>query len=74
MERTAVFQEITSWPVEDRLDLIERVWDDLVDTGWQPPLTDAQRAELDRRLEAAQANPDDVVTWEEIVNHVRRPR
>jgi putative addiction module component (TIGR02574 family) len=74
MEPTAVFQEIATWPLEDRLELIERVWDDLVDSGWQPPLTEAQRAELDRRLGAAQANPDDVVSWEDIVHHVRRPR
>jgi len=74
MEPAAVMQEIATWPLDQRLELLERVWDDLLDSGWQPPLTEAVRAELDRRLQAAKANPDEVVTWDEIVNHVRRPR
>ena len=31
-----------------------------------PKLTDAQRAELERRLADHKANPDDVVSWKEI--------
>ncbi|HYV38616.1 MAG TPA: addiction module protein [Gemmataceae bacterium] len=62
MDRAAADQEIVTWPVEERLDLIDRVWDDLVDSEWQPPLTDVLRAELHHRVEAADANPGDVVS------------
>ena len=30
------------------------------------PLTDAQRTELDRRLAEHEADPDDVVSWEDV--------
>jgi putative addiction module component (TIGR02574 family) len=71
---TTTLKEITTWPVQDQIDLFHQMWDHLVESGWQPELTDAQKTELDRRLDALDANPKDVVTWEEIVQHVRRPR
>ena len=42
-------RDIEMLTVEERLDLIERVWDSLTVTQDEIPLTDAQRAELDRR-------------------------
>jgi putative addiction module component (TIGR02574 family) len=43
--------------------LIEAVWDRLLDAGAQPELTAAQRAELDRRIAALEADPNEVVSW-----------
>jgi putative addiction module component (TIGR02574 family) len=39
-----------------------------VDEGFSSrmPLTEPQRAELDRRLADHQSNPDNVVPWEEV--------
>ena len=37
--------------VDERLELIERVWDSLTATQDEIPLTDSQRAELDRRID-----------------------
>jgi putative addiction module component (TIGR02574 family) len=34
----------------ERILLVERLWDSLVDEDVAPPLTKAQRAELDKRL------------------------
>jgi len=49
---------------QERLDLIERLWDSLdADTI---PLTPAQIAELDRRLETADADLADSVPWETV--------
>jgi len=36
---------------EEQLDLLEKVWDQLSSTQDAVPLTAAQRAELDRRLD-----------------------
>lgn len=47
--------------VEERLALVEELWDSIAEAT---PLTDAQRAELNRRLAEHQANPDDVIPWE----------
>jgi len=53
--------------VEERLVLVEELWDSIADAT---PLTDAQRAELDRRLADHEAHPDDVVSWEEVKSSI----
>ena len=42
--------DITGLSARERLDLIARLWDSLDEAA---PLTDAQKAELDRRLASA---------------------
>jgi putative addiction module component (TIGR02574 family) len=74
MDMAAVLKAIEVWPAEEQIELAQQIWDKLAESGWQPELTDEQKAELDRRLDALDANPNDVVTWESIVQHVRRER
>jgi putative addiction module component (TIGR02574 family) len=52
--------------IEDRLALVEEIWDSIAADSPAVPLTDAQRAELDRRIADHEANPGDVVPWEEV--------
>jgi putative addiction module component (TIGR02574 family) len=47
--------------VEERIALVEELWDSIAEAT---PLSEPQRAELDRRLEEHKRNPDDVVPWE----------
>ena len=47
--------------VEERISLVEEIWDSIAEAT---PLTEAQRLELDSRLEDHEANPNDVVPWE----------
>jgi putative addiction module component (TIGR02574 family) len=63
VDLTTVLQEIQSWRVEDRLELLFRLWDQIVEDGWQPELTDELKAELDRRLASYKANPENVLPW-----------
>ncbi len=74
MDLKAVLTEVQSWPPEDRLRLIEEVWDRLSDEGYESELTEELKDLLDRRLAALDADPGNVVTWDEIKAHVRRPR
>ena len=53
-------------PVEERLALVEDIWDSIAADSAALPLTDAQRSELDRRVAEHETNPDDVVPWEEL--------
>ena len=53
----ATLNEITAWPVPDQIELLHQAWDRLIDSGWEPELTDAQKAEFDRRLDDLDANP-----------------
>ena len=74
MDLKTVLTEVQSWPPEDRLRLIEEVWDGLCDLGYEAELSVELMDLLDRRLAALDADPDDVLTWDEIKAHVRRPR
>ena len=58
--------EILSWSVEDRLQLIDEVWNSIAVEADALPLSDELRQELDRRLADYEANPDDVATWDEV--------
>ena len=49
--------------VEERIALVEELWDSIAEAT---PLTEAQRAELDRRLEDHRSDPEDVVPWESV--------
>jgi len=52
--------------VEERLALVEELWDSIAEDSAAVPLTDAQRAELDHRLADHEARPEDVVSWDEV--------
>lgn len=52
--------------IEERLTLVEELWDSIAADSRAVPLTQAQRDELDRRIAEHEANPNDVVSWEEI--------
>ena len=52
--------------VEERLALVEELWDSIAESTGKLPLTEAQQAELDRRLAEHEAHPDDVVSWEDV--------
>src|SRR5438309_4248932 len=59
--------------VEQRLALIGEIWDSIVDEGPDAVQLSAEhRAELDRRLADAEADPDDVVPWEEVLRKLAR--
>lgn len=60
---------ISKWQelnVEERLALAQQIWDSVAADLEQQSLTPAQRAELERRVAAADANPDEGVSWEVI--------
>ncbi|MFO0808169.1 MAG: addiction module protein [Gemmataceae bacterium] len=71
MSTATPLDEIRTWPLERRLELVFQVWDDILDAGWQPTLDDDLKAELDRRVAAYQANPSDVRTWDQIEARLR---
>ncbi len=59
-------QKILTLPVRERLRLVEAIWESLGSEPEVPPLTDGQRRLLDQRLDAFLANPDDLLTWDEV--------
>ena len=61
-----VVKEIGSWPVENRLRLIEEVWDGITATPEAVALSEAQKHELQRRLDAYRDNPKAGAPWDEV--------
>ncbi len=61
-----ILEQAKKLSVEDQLELVEALWDCISERGGVPPPTDAQRAELDRRIADLEKNPDDVVSWDEV--------
>ena len=53
-------------PLEQRIQLLDALWESLAEDGYNPSLTPQQAEELDRRLAAHRRNPDDVIPWESI--------
>ena len=56
----------------ERIQLARDLWDSVEPQEADFPLDDAERAELERRLEAARRNPGEGSSWEEAEVHVSK--
>jgi putative addiction module component (TIGR02574 family) len=63
--------DIASLNPEERLNLLEELWDSLAATPDAVPLTPAQRAELDRRLDDLDAEGPVGIPWDEVLSPIR---
>jgi len=70
--RQELVAEILALPVEERVRLVEAIWDSISAVPEALPLTDWQKQELDRRLEDLEKNPDAGSTLEEVFARIRR--
>lgn len=52
--------------VAERLALAEAIWASVTPELEAAPLSDAQKAEVDRRLAAHRANPQAAIPWEQV--------
>lgn len=57
---------INQMNLEERLELVQAIWDSIAESEELPPLSDALRAELDRRLADHEANPGAAIPWEQV--------
>jgi putative addiction module component (TIGR02574 family) len=60
--------------MDERLDLIEKVWDSLGAEASEIPLTPSQRDELDRRLDDLDREGPIGSTWDEAIARIRPSR
>ena len=58
--------ELLELPVEERLKLVEALWESIAECPEALELTAAQKEELDRRLAAYERDPDAGVPWVEL--------
>ncbi len=58
--------EILKLNIAERIQLVEDIWDSISTTTQEIDLTEAQKTELDNRLETFQQNPESGATWEQV--------
>ena len=63
--------EIEKLSPEDRLQLIEELWESLRRHPETLPLTETQRQELDRRLDELDRGEAETISWEEVKQRLR---
>jgi len=66
--------EILKLPAEERLRLLELLWESLSTTPSSVPLGEAHRAAIDEALAEHRRDPDDVLTMEQMLRGVREGR
>jgi putative addiction module component (TIGR02574 family) len=52
--------------VEERIALVQEIWDSIANDADVAPLSESQRQELNRRADDDDANPADTVPWEQV--------
>jgi putative addiction module component (TIGR02574 family) len=63
--------DIAALTPEERLTLLEQLWDSLTATPEVIPLTDAQRDELDRRLDDLERDDPLGIPWDDVLSRIR---
>ncbi len=66
MQATVESLGIDRLPREERLALVQAIWDTIAEEPQPPLLSEAQRQELARRVAEDNAAPDDVIPWEQV--------
>lgn len=66
--------DILQLSVAERIQLVEDIWDSIAVVPDAISLTEEQQAELERRLEAYQANPNEGISWNDLKNKLRGRR
>ena len=62
--------DVLSLSVSERIQLVEDIWDSIATTTPSPGVTETQRAELDRRLEAHEKDREAGAPWAEVRQQV----
>jgi putative addiction module component (TIGR02574 family) len=72
MDIAATLAGITVLTVEERIRIVQAILESIDVAQAYPELTSELKQELDRRARAYDANPDDVMTREEVRASIRR--
>lgn len=71
MDITHTLNQIFALGIQDRIRLVQAILDSIAAEQVDSNLTEAQKQELDRRIDDSDANPDNVLTWEEVKASVK---
>jgi putative addiction module component (TIGR02574 family) len=60
MDISSTLNEIASLSIEDRIYLVQSIWDGIAAVQAYPELTEAQKQELDARIDNYEENPENI--------------
>ena len=66
MPGPSIPDDFESLSTPERILYVQELWDRIATDEDLVPVTEAQRAELDRRLAEHDADPDSAIPWEEV--------
>jgi putative addiction module component (TIGR02574 family) len=69
---SAELKDILELSVAERIQLVEDIWDSIAANPEVLSLTEDERQELDRRLDAYAQNPEEGISWDELKKKVRK--
>ena len=69
MDLSQTLSELTSLPVADRLRIVESLWNSI--ESEPVAVSPEQREEIRRRVKAHEKNPDELLTWEQVLDQLR---
>jgi putative addiction module component (TIGR02574 family) len=69
---SASIDELRKLPLPARLELVEELWDSIAAESKNLTLTEAQAAELDRRLAAHDAAPEEGEAWSDLRDRLQK--
>lgn len=64
--------EILQLSVAERVQIVEDIWDSIAQNPEELGLSEAERAELDKRLENYRQNPDGGIEWETLKKNLSK--
>lgn len=68
---SALPEDLLQLSVEERLQLLDDIWESIRQQPESLPLTDEQRSELDRRLEEHRRDPEAAEPWPAVMKKIR---
>ena len=71
MEKITI-SDLLELSISERIQLVEDLWDSIATVPEGVSLTEAQKEELDRRLDAYHKNPDAGSPWESVKERIRK--
>ena len=63
-------ESVLQMPVDERIRIVEAIWDSVAREPAHVGLEAWQAAELDRRIADFEANPDEGVPWDEVKRRI----
>ena len=71
MDIAMTLERITELSIAERIQIVQAILESISIEDSIPDLTDEQKREIDRRISAYEANPEDVMTWDEVKASIR---